>query len=206
MKLLLLLEGSCLPQWGQSLAQGTTRHCAFSLTLAVNAVPNWVLDTDLCSEMQNGIWPCVASSSKPSHTSREVTSPRQEPLTLYQQSYVIRPQLWVAPTQQCHSKPRAPGAYRNPRSACRDSTMWQVSSYCTLETPAHITPALFSQIPKVAAALFLQESQKDKERDGKGNQKATCAPLTGFCPPKVSSAFPSHHLSPQFISSFPRKA
>lgn len=62
-------------------------------------------------------------------------------------------------------------------------------------TPAHITPALPSQIPKVAAAQE-QGSQKDKERDGKGNQKVMCVPLTGFCPSKVSPAFtqPSHHL------------
>lgn len=30
MKLSLLLEGVCLPQWGQSLARGTTKGCTFS--------------------------------------------------------------------------------------------------------------------------------------------------------------------------------
>jgi len=34
-----------------------------------------VLDTDLCTGIQSGIWPFVTSSSKPSYTNKEVTSP-----------------------------------------------------------------------------------------------------------------------------------
>lgn len=53
--------------------------------------------------------------------------------------------------------------------------------------PHHIRPALPN--PKGSSSIFLPGGSG-------GNQKATCAPLTGFCPSKDSPAFaqPSHHL------------
>lgn len=113
--------------------------------------------------MKNGIWPCLTSS--PSlHTPIEVTSPAGGPNTPPKELCDQTADLdgpnsatwWWAMGTRSLQQPH--------RGACRDSTMWPLSSYCTSGAPAHIISDLLSQIPKAAAAFSFQEAQEATRR------------------------------------------